>query len=277
MIHGGSNDPVLIKKIKLRLWTLRSEVENTIRLITEKKNRSLTKEEIEIIKEEYSFKKPVNEENNLLLLNGGKEENTVEQSDGDDLEAEMAAALEAGNADEEENTEEGEEDLEAEMAAALGEGKEENTENKESNTAEEIGNAVQVIQRTSNSLPEECVAKGVTILSEVGIDSIAFFTSRPYLMGQSIVLEFRISKRFVINADVVMCRPINIKSRIISPEKLNYRAIAKFTFLKQGERTLLRNLLKSIEPEVPIAPVKKAKAKEDDDGEDFDDLDSLDF
>ena len=277
MIHGGSNDPVLIKKIQLKLWTLRSEVENTIKLITEKKNRSLTKEEIELIKEEYSFKKPVSEENNLLLLNGGKEENNEESSEGDDLEAEMAAALEEGNSGEEEAAEEGEEDLEAEMAAALEEGKkeDENSENNET-TAEEIGKAVQVIQRTSNGLPEECVAKGVTILSEVGIDSIAFFTSRPYLMGQSIVLEFRIPKRFVINADIVMCRPINIKSRIISPEKLSYRAIAKFTFLKQGERTLLRNLLKSIEPEVPVAPVKKAKAKEDDD-DDFDDLDSLDF
>lgn len=269
MIHGGSHDPVLIKKIQLKLWTLRSEVENTIRILSEKKKRNLTAQEIELVKNEYSFQKPVSGENNLLLLNGGKEEGTDE---GEDLEAEMAAAM-GGDAEEEGK----DEDLEAEMAAAMGGDAEEGEGSEEAETnAEEIGKAVQIIQRTSSSLPAECVSKGVTILSEIGIDSIAFFTSRPYLMGQSIVIEFRIPKRFVINADIVLCRPINIKSRIISPEKLSYRAIAKFTFLKQGERTLLRNLLKSIEPEIPVAPVKQKKAQEDDD-DDFDDLDSLDF
>jgi hypothetical protein len=274
LIYGGSQDPVLIKKIQLKLWTLRSEVENTIKILIKEKKRELTPEEIEMVKEEYSFKKPVASENNLLLLNGGKEDEA-----GDD--AEVSAESSEETEETEENGDEGDsdEDLEAAMAAAMG-GGDDSAESEEASEQEDdnvgIADSVKIIQRSSDILPREKVAKGVTILSELGIDSMSFFTSKPFLMGQSIVIEFNIPKRFVINADIILCRPINIKSRIISQEKLSYRAIAKFTFLKQGERTLLRSLLKSIEPEIPAAPVKTAKAAQEED-DDFDDLDSLDF
>lgn len=274
MIHGASNDPVLIKKIHLRLWTLRNEVENSIRLLVQQKKRKLTDEEIELVKKEFDYSQPVRAENNLLLLQGGKDEAANESGEENVESPEAEAAEEAPEEEVKAEGEEGEEDLEAAMAAAMGDGSSEDQEEQENDAV--TAESLKIIQRTSASLPAENIVKGVSILSELSIESMAFFTNKPFLMGQSIVIEFMVPKKFVINADIVLCRPINIKSKIISTDKLSYRVIAKFTFPKQGERTVLRNLLKSVEPEVPAAPIKAKKISEEDE-EDFDDLDSLDF
>ncbi|MFW5887379.1 MAG: hypothetical protein ACOCUH_01140, partial [Bacteriovoracia bacterium] len=60
--------------------------------------------------------------------------------------------------------------------------------------------------------------------------------------------------------------------RIISPNRLEYRIQAKFTFQTKGERTLLRRFLKSIEPDLPPPPKKKPEKKDDDEGDLLDEL-----
>lgn len=267
MIHGSSNDPVLIKRISLKVWTLRDEVENVVAstLRANPELKELDDKTLALIREEYAYKGSISAKPNLALVPESSES-------GDDLEAEMAAAM--GGDPEESNSEESAEsgdDLEAEMAAAL--------EKKEdsSDTQELDAKPITIIQRASATIPPARISRGVTVLSELCMDSLYFFGGEKFMEGQSIVIEFQIPKRFVVNADVVYCRPFNIRSRIISDKKVSYRVVARFTFLKEGERTLLRQFIQSIEPEVPAAPIPKPKAESSDEGDDFDGLDGLDF
>lgn len=270
LIFGNSNDPVLVKKIYLKIWSLRSEIESVIKLKS-LNGKPLSKEEIQEIHQEYQKK----EKTHLKLVEAPTEEDGEQEQSGDDLEAEMAAALEEGGDEaSEEEPEQSGDDLEAEMAAALNEG---SSESQESEAEQPSSGPVSIIQRGSQHIPEDQLIKGMTILSEVGIDKIHFFSQVPFLEGQSIVLEFQIPQRFVVNANIHYCRPFNISSRIISENRLPYRVVANFTFLKEGERTLLRNFVESIEPEVSVQPVIKQAKADDEEGDDFDDLDGLDF
>jgi len=282
LIHGNSNDPVLIKRIQLKIWSLRDEVEAVVSkvLANNPDLKVLPPEILASIKEEYSYKGPVEQKPGLTLVEGGVDAESEEG--GDDLEAAMAAAMGGGAEGEEDADEsavkaEGEEgaesgdDLEAEMAAAMG-GAE-----AEAPAEVSINGPVKVIQRTSNYIPSSKVSRGISILSEVSMDSLYFFGSEKYLEGQSIVIEFQIPKRFVVNADIVYCRPFNIRSRIISDKKVSYRTVARFSFLKEGERTLLRQFIQSIEPEITEAVVPVPKEAAEEGGDDFDGLDGLDF
>ena len=290
MIHGSSNDPVLIKRIGLKIWSLRDEVESVIQAQIAKKadGNQLTQEEINDIRSEYSYGGPVQQKAGLQLIEGGADSSKEEES-GDDLEAAMAAAMGGG--------EESGEDLEAAMAAAMGGGDgsegEESGDDLEAAMAAAMGGdeaaaptapatsstqgTKKVIQRGSHNIKPEKVSRGVSILSELTMDGLYFFSQQPFMEGQSIVIEFQIPKRFVLNAQVQFCRPFNISSRIISSKKVDYRTVASFTFLKEGERTLLREFIQSIEPDIPAPVIAPPKAQDDGGDDDFDGLDGLDF
>jgi len=110
-----------------------------------------------------------------------------------------------------------------------------------------------------NFIPEEKVALGKTILSEISMDRILFFCNHSFIEGQSIVIKFNIPQAFVVNADIKYCRPFNFKSRIISKNSYNFRVLADFTFLKPGERALLRQFIQSIDarenaPKLELVP-----------------------
>ncbi len=297
MIHGSSNDPVLIKRIGLKIWSLRDEVESVIQQTLAKNadGNPLSQDEINQIRSEYSYGGPVQQKAGLQLIDGGANASSSEESDDEeDLEAAMAAAMGGDASEEAEESEESGEDLEAAMAAAMGgdssDESEESGDDLEAAMAAAMGGAAptpapatskqgskRIIQRGSHNIKPEKVSRGVSILSELTMDGLYFFSQQPFMEGQSIVIEFQIPKRFVLNAQVQFCRPFNISSRIISNKKVDYRTVARFTFLKEGERTLLREFIQSIEPDIPEPTVPPPKAKEDDGGDDFDGLDGLDF
>ncbi len=283
MIHGNSNDPVLIKRIALKIWSLRDEVESVIHQVLAQRadGNPLSPEEIQKVRDEFSYKGPVDQKAGLKLIEGGANE-------GEDLEAAMASAM--GGADE--SSEESGDDLEAQMAAAMGGGDEageESGDDLEAAMAAAMGGdtteaaqaspetKARIIQRGSHNIKEENVSRGVSILSELTMDGLYFFSAQEFMEGQSIVIEFQIPKKFVLNAQVSFCRAFNISSRIISSKKVDYRTVAKFTFLKEGERTLLREFIRSIEPDVPAPVIVPPKAKDDGGDDDFDGLDGLDF
>ncbi|PIK13738.1 MAG: hypothetical protein CES88_16235 [Halobacteriovorax sp. JY17] len=241
MIYNNSTDPVFIKKISLKIWSLKDEVKAVIQ--EKMKNSQEDHLTIDELRKEYCSKKEQSAE--IIPIKSDEELDTGED--------EMAAALAAAES-ESESEEPSEEIQEAPLEEKIGE--------------------YQIIQR-SPSLNEEDISSGKTILAEVGMDRIYFFSSKPFLNGQSIVIEFVIPKRFVVNANIVFCREYNMKSRIISKNRLPYRIGAEFSFLKEGERTLLRQFIHSIEPEVKEAPVIETKVKEDE--EDFDEFDDLDL
>lgn len=287
MIHGNSNDPVLIKRISLKIWSLRDEVEAVVNSLLRQNPEieKLSPEQLQKIKNEYSYRGPIDQRPNLQLVQGGGEPvSKAADEDEEDLEAAMAAAM--GGGDEEESAEasaeeDDEEDLEAAMAAAMGGGDESSSEEPNKDSAlKAVANPsgpLKVIQRSSENISANKITRGVTILSEVSMDSLYFFGGEKFLEGQSIVIEFQVPKRFVVNADVVYCRPFNIRSRIISEKKVSYRIVARFSFLKDGERTLLRQFIKSIEPDVQEVVVAAAAPEVKEDGGDFDGLEGLDF
>jgi len=240
MIHNSSNDPVLIKKISLKIWSLRDEIES--RLKTELEKNPETEINVDAIRNEYIKKAPTD---NVLSLKSG--------TDLDNSEDEMARAMR------------GEEPTEEPTAEATIE---------ENNVVELNANAnVIEVSLTPPELEESKISKGKTVLSEINMDKMFFFCNRPFTEGQSIVIQFCIPKMFIINADILYCRPFNLKSRIISQNNFSYRVLAKFTFLKEGERALLRQFLQSIEPDVQKVEKKSNNEGEADSG--FGELDDL--
>ncbi len=119
-------------------------------------------------------------------------------------------------------------------------------------------------QNISTLLPKDKIRRGMCVLSEIEIGRLCFFAPQSYIEGQSIVLEFLIPKMFVANAEVVHCRYFNIKGRVIGNNKLPYRIVAQFTFLKEGERALLRQFVESIQIKPASKFVAKEKAKDED-------------
>lgn len=243
LIYHQSSDPVFVKKIYLKLWRLRDEVEAVIN------HKTALGEEVdkEAIAKEYEYKGPL-QKPQLELIEGGGEKAAGTPENTEAAAPDLAAVEDATEA------------------------------------APEQSDQVEIIQRSSDIIPEEKQFKGISVLAELGMDHMYFFCNHRFVEGQSIVIEFQIPNRFVLNAEIVYCRAFNLRSRIISDDKLPFRVAVKFTFLKAGERTLLREFVQSIEPKVKTAPKKEAKANTEGGasaagggGDGFDELDGLDL
>ncbi|MFG1482031.1 hypothetical protein ABMA79_02965 [Halobacteriovorax sp. HFRX-2_2] len=224
MIHGKSSDPVLIKRIKVNVWTLRDEVEAAVKLRYKNGEKPNIDDLIEIYKDKGEL--PIN----------------------DSIEDEEAALDPQALAD----------------AAMAGDNVTPIKETK-------------IIKQFIPDLPPAKVYVGNILLSELYMDGMYFFCEKQFTQGQSIVVDIQIPNRIILNGVVIFSRTYNMKSRIISQTSMPFRTGIKFTFLKEGERTLLRNFIKSIEPEVREEPTAPAAAKEnssdgDDDFDLFDDL-----
>ena len=244
MIYGSSNHPVLIKKINLKIWTLRDEIESIIQNRIDQSSAETL--DLSDLVADYKKKELVTEAP-LKLIDGAK----AEVDAGED---EMLKAMQEAESDEPKPIEEIE---------------------SEASTATPLEKSVQVLRRVP-TLPAEKIYSGKMLLSEIDMQMIYFFGEQKFAEGQSIVLDFQIPMRFVMNADILYCRPYNMKSRIISANRLPYRIAARFTFLKEGERTLLRNFINSIEVDIEeVAVIKKPKATES--TESFEDLDDFDL
>lgn len=259
MIHGSSNDPVLIKRIPLRIWLLRDEVEAIV------KDRLLARKEsgdegetpkVEDLIQEYAPKRPPSvlaEESGpkLEVIEGGEDQSVTEASDSPD-----------------EALPESEEEKEAEVEAK---------ELVEGQSDEELKEKAVIIQRRPK-VPDDKIIHATAVLAEIDMDHMYIFSNDRFIPGQSIVLDFVVPKRFTMNADVYYCREYNMRSRIISDKKLPYRVAIKFTFLKEGERTLLRNFIASVEPSLEASKVvPKVKDTDENDEDDFDALDDFDL
>ena len=224
-IHKASKDPVLIKKIALQIWSLRTEIEEVIRYrVSEANKREIEKPPLDDLIEEYS---------------------------GKIAPQEIEAIFESTS---EEEGEEGEEE------ETVGE------EEPEGNT---------VTQRNP-FIPEDKITNGKTLLSEINMEYLFLFSADSFIEGKNVVVKFLVPKAFSLNAEVIHCRKHTMSSRVISGQKLPHRACFKFTFLKPGERSLLRQFLYSVKPEKVITETKDESEEESGD-DDFGELDDLDM
>ena len=99
-----------------------------------------------------------------------------------------------------------------------------------------------------NNIPDDKIYHASTILSEINMNDISFFSAQRFLEGQSIVIEFQIPQKFTVNAEVEYCRSYSMKSQVISKKKLPYRGRSRFTFAHPEEKNILRKFVSSIEP-----------------------------
>lgn len=261
MIHNSSSDPVLIKKISLKIWSLRDEIESRIqeKIDSGELVPEAFEDKIKELQNEYNKRSPAPD--NVLQLKSGSE---LPADGEDDMEKAMAAAMAGG--DEAETEPEPEAPLEGAEVVAI---------NAEATQDQSKSTAITIGIEPPHNLSDDKISKGKTILSEIAMDKMFFFSNKSYTEGQSIVIQFCIPKTFIVNADVIYCRPFNIKSRIISQNNYTHRMLVRFNFLKDGERALLRQFIQSIEPDVTKIVKKAPSSEENSDDGDFNELDDL--
>ncbi len=308
-IINKSNHPVEIKRINVKVWRLRDEIEAAIaQRISETGNSEDNPVDIEDIKEFYI---------NILNTDGdstqGQQNNSAESEDAnldssgnpmdDDAEAMMNALAGAQDeedtadspdkADEAEQVDTQADDeaaaLAAEMLADQGITATEDEANGTDADAAEL--AAQMLadqgmgtneseddkssQRTAFTRVrpnDDKIYDGFLLLADVQMDQVMFFSQETFIHGQNIIVDFLVPKAFSQMLEVISCVNIARNSRIISPDKSNYRIQAKFLFKFPSERSSLRAFLQSVEPEIPVPPKKLQRPDSEDDDDDFDDL-----
>lgn len=254
-IYNKSTHPVEVKKISIRLWALRDEIEAAIgRRIKECEAAGIPLY-IDDIKKFYNMnmQDPLTAPSNVIQLHKDQspDVNSLMESLGDENKEEAKA---------EEKVEE--------QKAAEGDANAETP--KTFNEAEEII-AEQTLQGLENKKPNpildrpyqrqapdlDKISYGFSFLSDINMDAILSFTKEKFLQGQSVVVEFLIPQTFIMSADILYCHHFALRSRVISSTKPDYRVQCRYTFAIPGERDNLRNFLKSIEPNVDKKKVKK--------------------
>lgn len=245
MIYNKSGHPVEVKKISIRLWSLRDEIEAALgRRMKEceaageplfiediKKFYNLLQEE-EVPQNVLSLKKPATEDGMASLM----------ESIGDEVKADEVKASE---------------DKLGEAEEIIAEQTLQGLETKKPSPILE-----RPYQRQAPDLDK--VSYGFILLSDINMEHMMSFTKDKFLQGQSVVVEFLIPQNFMMSADVTYCHNYAMRSRIISSTKPDFRLQCKFSFLMKGERDSLRNFLKSIEPSMPLEKKKSKKENEDD-------------
>jgi len=234
MIFGNSNHPIEIKKISLRMWKLRDEIEQLIADAYKESDPVQRQAQLDLIEKTYSsLNRPMAEVISMKehldqkIEENPKEEVAAEESLPDEVKIE------------------------------------------DQPTKAEETNLIQILP-PSSQLPDDKVSEGVCLLVDITMDSILFFSKDFFIEGQTIVLEFGIPAKFNVVAEVTRSINYNLKSRIISKHRPDYRMAAKLKLIRPGDRALMRKFLASIEPDVPTSAPKASPKKENNDFDDFD-------
>ena len=247
MIFNKSGHPIEVKKISIRLWGLRDEIEAALGRRMKECEAAGVPLFIEDIKKFYNLNAPASPDNVFQLKPKESEADgmaSLMESVADEAKEEEAKAADATEASA--NTLNEAEEIIAEQTM-------QGHETKKPNPILE-----RPYQRQAPDLNK--VSYGFVLLSDINMESILSFTKDKFLQGQSVVVEFLIPQSFMMTADVTYCHHYAMRSRIISSTKPDYRLQCKFAYSIPGERENLRNFLKSIEPTITD---KKSK-KEDD-------------
>jgi hypothetical protein len=311
-IINKSNHPVQIKRINVRIWKFRDEIEKAIALRLIESNEQGIELDIEDIKKFYTRKKPKYLDPNYDPEDDDDSEEGEIGADGldssgnvmDEEALEMMAAMGGGaeEKDEDSQSEESEEDDEAAKLAAemLGDQAASTPEEDEAAklAAEMLGDqgsadsdadalaaamlgdqgSTTKVENETKELQrvipdEDRISYGFALLSDLNMDEMLVFSKDGYKFGQNVCVEFLIPKEFTISGEVVAVSHIGRTSKIISETKPDYRIQLNFTYLFENERANLRDFLKSVEPTIPPAPQKlKRPESENDDDDEFEDL-----
>lgn len=212
MIYNKSTHPIEIKKISLRIWSLRDEIEAAIERRIKECDAAGIPLYIEDIKKFYNlhhFSEAANDTVTDLM-----ESLSQEESPSDEAREIMA------------------------------EQKLQGLDNTKPNPILD-----RPYQRQAPDLDK--ISYGFSLLNDINMDTFLSFTKNKFLHGQSVVIEFLIPQSFMVSAEVTYCHFYAMRSRIISSTRPDYRVQGKFNYIFSGERENLRSFLKSIEPDIP--------------------------
>jgi hypothetical protein len=261
MIYNKSGHPIEVKKISIRLWALRDEIEAAIGRRMKECEAAGVPLFIDDIKRFYNMnlQSPLSEQDNVLQLHPKTDEaesmaNLMESLNEAEPEAAAAAAPAEGDKTEDAAAAESKTFTEAEQILA-----DQNKQGLETKKPNPILD--RPYQRQAPDLDK--ISYGFTLLADINMEGILSFNKEKFLQGQSVVVEFLIPQSFMMMAQVSYCHFYALRSRIISSTKPDYRLQCKFTYSIQGERDTLRKFLKSIEP-TAIGLKKPKKDAEDD-------------
>lgn len=244
-IFNKSSHPVAVKRIPVRIWALRDEIEAAIDRRIKECEAAGTPLFLDDIKEFYGMRtdKPLAGQPQLQLV-----PEAAENTPQDSVDAMMEAL--AATAPEEEKKEE--------VAAAPAPTEavvEKADEIVASQTPAEKAEAPAAphVQRTyTRQVPDSAkVSYGFALLADVNMDWMLTFSKEKFIQGQSVVIEFLIPHPFMMSAEIIMCHNYAMRSRIISESKPDFRLQCRFTYPFPGERTRLREFLTSVEPVIP--------------------------
>lgn len=217
MIYNKSIHPVEIKKISLRIWTLRDEIEAAVERRIKECEAAEIPLYIDDIKKFYNLENPVSDPSQGVadLMESISQENPMDEAE-----------------------------------EIIAEQKLQGLDNSKPNPILD-----RPYQRCAPDL--EKLSYGFALLSDINMDTFLTFTKNKFLQGQSVIIEFLIPQSFMMTADITYCHHFAMRSRIISSSRPDYRVQGKFNFTFTGERDNLRNFLKSIEPDIPEVKKRK--------------------
>ncbi len=279
MIYNKSTHPIEVKKISIRMWSLRDEIETAIERRMKECEAAGVPLYIDDIKKYYNLNvnAPLVEQSNVLEMHPAD----------DNVTALMESVAEVSGADETlaseekplpESTPEAQEAQDSqtpEGAEAGAPGGGENTTFKEADKtiAEQTLQGLEtkkpnlILERPFERMPPDLakISYGFSLLADINMDGILCFTKNNFLQGQSVVMEFLIPQNFMMHADIIYCNHYARTSKIISSTKLDYRVQGRFTFRLSGERDSLRRFLISVQPDIPLPPKKASKEASEED------------
>jgi hypothetical protein len=273
-IFNKSSHPVAIKRIPIRMWTLRAEIEAALEHRIKECEAAGVPLYIDDIKEFYGMNiaKPLSGQPQLTLVSEASDASPMSNENVDDMMAALAEEKAPEAAPETPPQEAAPVDATSAPEAA-------STETPPSAQADQIiatqspeekaqaphAHKFQTpyVRRAPNS---DQISYGFSMLADINMDWVLAFSKHPFTQGSSIVIEFLIPTPFTMNVEILLCNRIAMKSRIISETKPDYRVQCRYTFSHPGERSNLRRFLSSVEPDLPNKTALLASAPAEDTG-----------
>ncbi len=274
-IFNRSSHPVEVKRINVRIWTLRDEIEAALHRRIRECEAAGIPLNIDDIKAYYGLATdaPLAGQPQLKLVSESVDDVMAALGPAADEAAAVKAAPEEAPPEEAPAPVEAAPDNAAESTAA--EGGEKPKADDSISAADKIleeqddatkskGPSLELQRPFERQAPDsDRISYGFALLNDLNMDWSLVFSKNSFMYGQSVTIEFLIPNSFMTGAEVMACQHYAMRSRIISSTKPDYRLQCRFTFKISGERTRLREFLTSVTPNLP-APPKKAKKSSDD-------------
>ena len=259
-IFNKSTHPVTVKRIAVRVWALRDEIEAAIDRRIKECEAAGTALYIDDIKEYYGMRtdQPLSEQPQLQLVDGeaAPTENMDQMMEAlasetpaapEEAVPVEAAPIEAAPADGA-SVEGVSPDAPVETAQKA----DEIIATQSPEAAAEAPKAPHLQRPYTRTAPNsDKISYGFALLADVNMEWMLTFSKDGFIQGQSVVVEFLIPRPFMLSAEIMMCNNVSMRSRIISESKPDFRLQCRLTYALAGERARLRDFLTSVEPDLP--------------------------